>query len=105
MGTEHGKFLTVLDQRRANNILIEIKRFPAARHIKTAILGMDYSYFNKEIVEVSCRGRGGRLSRGKGYWFPNIIVYLTADEDFGYCALHPCSLSLSLETADQSDAD
>ena len=53
MGTEHGKFLTVLNQRRANNILIEIKRFPAARHIKTAILGMDYSYFNKEIVEVS----------------------------------------------------
>lgn len=53
MGREHGKFLTVLDQRRANNILIEIKRFPAARHIKTAILNMDYSYFNKEIVEVS----------------------------------------------------
>lgn len=49
---EHGKFLTVLDQRRANNILIEINRFPAARHIKTAILSMDYSYFNKEMVEV-----------------------------------------------------
>ena len=47
-----GKFVTVLDQRRANNILIEIKRFPAARHIKAAILSMDYSYFNKEIVEV-----------------------------------------------------
>ena len=46
------KVLNVLNQRRANNILIEIKRFPAARHIKTAILAMDYSYFNKEIVEV-----------------------------------------------------
>ncbi len=53
VGTEKGKFLTVLDQRRPNNILIEIKRFPAARHIKAAILNMDYSYFNKEIVEVS----------------------------------------------------
>ena len=50
------KFLTVLDQRRTNNILIEIKRFPAARHIKAAILNMDYSYFNKEIVEVCGRG-------------------------------------------------
>lgn len=50
--SDQAKFLTVLDQRRANNILIEIKRFPAARHIKTAILSMDYSYFNKEMVEV-----------------------------------------------------
>ena len=47
------KQLNVLDQRRANNILIEIKRLPAPRHIKTAILNMDYSYFNKEIVEVT----------------------------------------------------
>ena len=57
IGTERGGFQTVLDQRRANNILIEIKRFPAARHIKAAILSMDYSYFNKEIVEVSLTDR------------------------------------------------
>ena len=50
------KFLTVLNPRRANNILIEIKRLPAARHIKAAILNMDYSYFNKEIVEVGMCG-------------------------------------------------
>ena len=43
--------MTVLDQRRANNILIEIKRFPAARHIKTAIISMDHSYFTREMVE------------------------------------------------------
>ncbi len=47
------KELNVLDQRRSNNILIEINRLPAPRHIKTAILNMDYSYFNKEIVEVT----------------------------------------------------
>ena len=50
-GGGKGKSLTVLDQRRANNILIEIKRLPAARHIKAAILNMDYSYFSREIVE------------------------------------------------------
>ena len=60
VGTEKGGFQTVLEQRRANNILIEIKRFPAARHIKAAILSMDYSYFNKEIVEV----RQGLLGQG-----------------------------------------
>lgn len=53
VSSENEKFQVVLDQRRANNILIEINRFPAARHIKAAILAMDYSYFNKEIVEVS----------------------------------------------------
>ena len=44
--------MTVLDQRRANNIQIEIKRLPAARHIRTAILNMDQSFFTKEMVEV-----------------------------------------------------
>lgn len=46
------KVITVLDQRRANNILIEISRLPAPRHIKTAILNMDYTHFTKEVVEV-----------------------------------------------------
>eukprot|EP00731_Ephydatia_muelleri_P026515 Em0018g615a len=50
-GGGKGKSLTVLEQRRANNILIEIKRLPAVRHIKAAILNMDYSYFSREIVE------------------------------------------------------
>lgn len=49
--TEKSKIITVLDQRRSNNILIEIKRFPAVRHIKTAILSMDHSYFTREMVE------------------------------------------------------
>lgn len=49
--TEKSKTVVVLDQRRANNILIEIKRFPAARHIKTAILSMDHAYFTREMVE------------------------------------------------------
>jgi hypothetical protein len=49
--TEKSKIVTVLDQRRANNIQIEIKRFPAARHIKTAILSMDHSYFSREMVD------------------------------------------------------
>jgi len=62
------KFLTVLDQRRANNILIEIKRFPAARHIKAAILNMDYSYFNKEIVEVCGCGVCGWACVGACMW-------------------------------------
>ena len=48
---EKTKTVVVLDQRRANNILIEIKRFPAARHIKTAILSMDHAYFTREMVE------------------------------------------------------
>ena len=46
------KVITVLDQRRANNILIEISRLPAPRHIKTAILNMDHTHFTKEVVEV-----------------------------------------------------
>ena len=49
--TEKSKTVVVLDQRRANNILIEIKRFPAARHIKTAVLSMDHAYFTREMVE------------------------------------------------------
>lgn len=44
--------MTVLKQQRANNIQIEIKRLPAARHIRTAILNMDQSFFNKEMIEV-----------------------------------------------------
>jgi hypothetical protein len=48
---EKSKTVVVLDQRRANNILIEIKRFPAARHIKTAVLSMDHAYFTREMVE------------------------------------------------------
>ena len=46
------KELTVLDQRRANNVLIEIKRLPAPRHLKAALLNMDDTHFNKEMVEV-----------------------------------------------------
>ena len=46
------KSLTVLSQQRAKNILIMINRFPAARHVKTAILGMDHSFFTMEIIEV-----------------------------------------------------
>lgn len=46
------RFVTVLKQQRANNIQIEIKRLPAARHIRTAILNMDQSFFNKEMIEV-----------------------------------------------------
>lgn len=46
------KTLTVLSQQRAKNILIMINRFPAARHVKTAILGMDHSFFTAEIIEV-----------------------------------------------------
>ena len=48
---EKSKTVVVLDQRRANNILIEIKRFPAARHIKTAVLSMDHAYFTREMVQ------------------------------------------------------
>ena len=58
-GGGKGKSLTVLEQRRANNILIEIKRLPAVRHIKAAILNMDYSYFSREIVEVSSGLKSG----------------------------------------------
>ena len=47
------KCITVLDQRRSNNILIEIKKMPAARHIRAAILNMDTTFFTKEMVEVS----------------------------------------------------
>lgn len=47
------KELTVLDQRRANNILIEIKSLPAPRHLKSALLNMDDTHFNKETVDVS----------------------------------------------------
>ena len=50
--TKREKTLVVLDSRRANNIQIEIKRLPAARHIRTAILNMDSSFFNKEMIEV-----------------------------------------------------
>ena len=48
------KELAILDQRRANNILIEIKSLPAPRHLKSALLNMDDTHFNKEIVDVSC---------------------------------------------------
>ena len=41
----------MLSQQRAN-ILIMINRFPAARHVKAAILGMDHSFFTMEIIEV-----------------------------------------------------
>ena len=44
--------MTVLDSRRANNIQIAIKKLPAARHIRTAIMNMDQTFFNKEMVEV-----------------------------------------------------
>ncbi len=44
--------MTVLDQRRANNVQIAIKKLPAARHIRTAIMNMDQAFFNKEMVEV-----------------------------------------------------
>lgn len=47
------KELTVLDQRRASNILIEIKSLPAPRHLKAALLNMDDTHFNKEVVDVS----------------------------------------------------
>ena len=52
------KCITVLDQRRANNILIEIKRMPKAHHIRSAILNMDSSIFTKEIVDVSVSSLG-----------------------------------------------
>ena len=50
--SEKVKSLTVLSQQRAKNIQIMINRFPAARHVKTAILGMDHSFFTMEIIEV-----------------------------------------------------
>jgi len=50
------KELTVLDQRRASNILIEIKSLPAPRHLKAALLNMDDTHFNKEVVDVSWTG-------------------------------------------------
>ena len=51
--SEKEKSLKVLSQQRAKNIQIMINRFPAARHVKTAILGMDHSFFTMEIIEVS----------------------------------------------------
>ena len=50
--SEKEKSLKVLSQQRAKNIQIMINRFPAARHVKTAILGMDHSFFTMEIIEV-----------------------------------------------------
>ena len=47
------RVLDVLDQRRSNNIMIEIKSLPAPRHLKSALLNMDDTHFNKEIVDVS----------------------------------------------------
>ena len=50
--SEKEKSLKVLSQQRSKNIQIMINRFPAARHVKTAILGMDHSFFTMEIIEV-----------------------------------------------------
>lgn len=47
------KFITVLGTTRAQNIQIEVKRLPAARHIRNAILNMDKMFFNKEMIEVT----------------------------------------------------
>ena len=42
----------MLGTTRAQNIQIEVKRLPAARHIRNAILNMDKMFFNKEMIEV-----------------------------------------------------
>ena len=43
----------MLGTTRAQNIQIEVKRLPAARHIRNAILNMDKMFFNKEMIEVT----------------------------------------------------